>query len=120
MISGKLTPIQQNSITKTTVWHKKFSHISHNFVNKMRLVPIFHIWNTSDPVFLVCLFSSFTYGFWKSDSYSTKSHHKDYSLVPKVFSHLSQISQQNVTCADFSHMTHIPSLLRLLIFIIYL
>ena len=71
MISGSFSPIPQNSMTKTTVWLKKFSHISHNFVNKMRLVPIFHIWHT-DPVFLVCLFSSFTYGFWKSDSYSTK------------------------------------------------
>ena len=46
MISGKLTPIPQNSITETTVWHKKFFHIPHIFhitvlSNKMRLVPIF-------------------------------------------------------------------------------
>ena len=71
MISGSLSCIPQNSMTKTTVWHKKFSHISHNFANKMRLVPIFHIWHTK-PVFLVCLFSSFTDDVWKSDSYSTK------------------------------------------------
>ena len=71
MISGNLTPIPQNSITKTTVWHTKFSHISHNFLNKMRLVMISPIWHTY-PVFLVCLFSSFTNNFWKSDSYSTK------------------------------------------------
>ena len=71
MISGNLTPIPQNSIPKTTVWHTKFSHISQNFLNKMRLVPISHIWHTY-PVFLVCLFSSFSNDFWKSDSYSTK------------------------------------------------
>ena len=71
MISGNLTPIPQNSITKTTVWLRKFSHISHNFLNKMRLVPIFHIWHTY-LVFLVCLFSSFTNDSYKSDSYSTK------------------------------------------------
>ena len=87
MISGNLTLISQNSITKTTVWHKKFSHIPHNFVNKMRLVLIFHTLHT-DIVFLVCLFSSFTYDFWKSDTYSTKKHHKDYSLEQKLFSHL--------------------------------
>ena len=40
MISGKLTPIPQNSITKATAWNEKFFHISHKFVNKMRLVPI--------------------------------------------------------------------------------
>ena len=67
----KSDPIPQNSITKTTVWHTKFSHISHDFLNKMRLVPIFHRWHTY-PVFLGCLFSSFTNDFWKSDSYSTK------------------------------------------------
>ena len=129
IISGNLTPIPQNSITKTTVWHTKFSlishnllnkmrlvpifiqlnaiqkkiqnkiqylaqrseqhseqhsdlvflvclfssffHISHNFLNKMRLVPISHIWHTY-PVFKGCSFSSFTIDFWKSDSYSTK------------------------------------------------
>ena len=92
MISGSLSPIPQNSITKTTVWHKKFFHISDNFVNQMQLVPIFHIWHR-DPISLVCLFSSFTYDFWKSDSYSRKLHHKDYSLAPKVFSHLSQFCQ---------------------------
>ena len=43
MISGNLTPIPQNIITKTAVCHKTFFHISHNFVNKMRLLPIFHI-----------------------------------------------------------------------------
>ena len=84
MISGSLSPIPQNSMTKTTVWHKKFSHIchnfvnkkfshiSHNFVNKMRLVPIFHISHTNLVFLIVCLFSSFTYDFWKSYSYSTK------------------------------------------------
>ena len=41
MVSGNLTPIPQNSITKTTARHKKFSHISHNFVNKMQHVLIF-------------------------------------------------------------------------------
>ena len=47
----------------------------------------------SDLVFLVCLFSSFTYDFWKSDSYSTKQHHKGYNLAQNVFSHLSQFCQ---------------------------
>ena len=72
MISGSLSPIPQNNMTKTTIWHKKFSHISHNFVNKMRLVPIFHIWHTNPVFLIVCLFSSFTYDFWKADCYSTK------------------------------------------------
>ena len=71
MISGSLRVVPQNSITETTVWDKKFSHISDNFVNRMQLVPIFQIWPTN-PVFLVCLFSSFTCDFWKSNSYSTK------------------------------------------------
>ena len=71
VISGNLTPIPQNSMTKTTAWHKKFSYIFHNFVNKMRLVLIFHTLLT-DPVFLVCLFSSFTHDIRKSDSHSTK------------------------------------------------
>ena len=51
MISGKLTPIPLSSITETTVWHKKFFHISQNFVNKMRLVPIFHIQQNCTSVF---------------------------------------------------------------------
>ena len=55
MISGSLRLVPQNSITESTVWHKKFSHISDNFVNKMQFVPIFQIWPTN-PVFLVCLF----------------------------------------------------------------
>ena len=38
---AKLTPIPQNNITNTTVWLKKFFHTSHNFVNKMQLVPVF-------------------------------------------------------------------------------
>ena len=52
MISGNLTPIPQNSNTKTSVRHKNFSHISHSFVHKMRLVLISHIFHT-DPVLLV-------------------------------------------------------------------
>ena len=51
MISGKLTPIPQNNITEAVLWHKKFFHISHNFLNKMRIVPIFDIWQNCTCVF---------------------------------------------------------------------
>ena len=35
IMSGNRTPIPQNIIRKTTLWHREFSHISHNFVNKI-------------------------------------------------------------------------------------
>ena len=95
MISGNLTLIPQNSITKTTVWHKKFSHISHNFVNKMRHVPIFHTLHT-DPVFLVCLFSSFTYDFRNSHSISHKIASQRLQLGTKSF--LTSLTVLSIKC----------------------
>ena len=89
MVSGNLTPIPQNSATKTTVWHRKFFHSSHNFVNKMRLVPFSHIFHT-DSVFLVN--ASFHYLPMISGSLSpipqnsiTKT-----TVWHKKFSHISQ------------------------------
>ena len=89
MVSGNLTPIPQNNITKSTVWHKKFSHSSYNFVNKMRLVPFSHIFHT-DPVFLVN--ASFHY-------------------LPMISGSLSPIPQNSMTKTTvwhktFSHISH--------------
>ena len=89
MISGNVTPIPQNSITKATVWHKKFSHISHSFVNKMPLVPIFHVFHT-DPVFLVNAY---------------------FHYLPMISGSLSPIPQNSITKTTvwhkkFSHISH--------------
>ena len=88
MISGNLTPIPQNSITMTTVWHTKFSHISHNFLNKMRLVSIL------------------TYDTHTQSSKVAYFHH-----LPMISGNLTPIPQNSITKTTvwhtkFSHISH--------------
>ena len=121
MISGNLTPIPQNSIAKATVCHKKFSHISHNFVNKMRLVPIFHKWPT-DPVFLVCLSTLFTtLCFLKIWTPIPENRTGKATVWHKKFSHISHNFVNKMRLVPiFRIQAHRVSLLSLLILIIYL